>query len=344
MKSPRKSGNFYVMKKKKLPDLISSIGRSGTVFAPVKEEGEWNFSEITEPSEIDLKGYMNTEFPPKKFLLPEGEAIAEFDNGEVRSGKKPEKAAILGVRPCDVHGINVLDKVMLSEPVDMPYKRRRDSLLIIAIRCGEAGENCFCSSMGTDDIQEGFDLLLTEQGDHYHVETGSGKGRRIIKSNAPLFRKTDRKAKKPRLRFRKKINTDKLPEIMKDRFDSKIWEETAKRCLSCASCTSICPTCYCFDIEHVNSHEEGKGRVERQHVYCLLKPFTRVAGDNYFRDSRTERLKQFFYHKLVYGKENQGVFHCVGCGRCITECPTDIDITEEAGKIRDEYEKRKLRS
>ncbi|MCK5022843.1 MAG: 4Fe-4S dicluster domain-containing protein [Candidatus Aenigmarchaeota archaeon] len=334
---------FYLIRKSDFPKFIDSLVKKTAFIAPVLKKGEWNYKKIDTARDLNITGFTNTEFPPKKFLIPEGHVIAEYDNGKLKKGKDGSDIILFGMRPCDVHGILVLDKVMLSgEFTDDCYNKKRNSITIFALNCSTAGENCFCDSMETCEVNEGYDLLFTEQGNNYHVQVGSPKGKKFISS--ALFKKTSSKAKKTRLKFKKKLNTENLPEIMKASFESKIWEDTSKKCLSCASCTSICPTCYCFDILHENSEEKGKGKIVRDSNYCMLKPFTKVAGNVISRKSRTERLKQFFYHKLVYGKENQGKYHCVGCGRCITECMTKIDITEEVKKIRNEYAKRKLRS
>ena len=333
---------FYLIKKSDLQRFIDSFLKSRRVFAPVRDGENFNFQEIRSGKDIDLRGYVNTEFPPKKFLLPEGEVLFEYESGKVKAKTHNEKVVIFGVRPCDTHAIVVLDRVMGEDPADAHYNKRRDSALVFALNCDKAGENCFCGSMDTSD-PEGFDLLFTSQGKDYHIETGSKAGGEIVRKSK-FFRKTGKKARKAKLKFRKKMNTKDLLKIMKDRFESKIWDDVASRCLSCGSCTSVCPTCYCFDISHVNSIEKEGGDVVRKWNYCMLRPFTRVAGEVYFREPRVERVKQFFYHKLVYGKENQGKFHCVGCGRCITECMTHIDITEEVRNIRREYAKRNVRS
>lgn len=337
---------FFVIKKSDFPKFIDSLSRKFEILTPAREEKGFNFREMKSGKELDLEGYVNTEFPPKKFFIPDGEVLMEYEKGG-KVKRKPAKGRkiLFGVRPCDVHGLVVLDKVMMSEPIDDFYKNRRDSFVVIALNCKETGENCFCESMETKEAKEGFDLLFTDQGNEYHVEVGSDKGFEVIRKSR-LFKNTNKEAGKAKLVFKKKMNTENLPEIMKDRFESKIWEETAnKKCLSCASCTSVCPTCYCFDVFHVNSIEKpGSGKIIREWSYCMLKPFTKVAGEMIFREPRAERVKQFFYHKLVYGKENQGKFHCVGCGRCITECMTGIDITEEVEKIRREHAKRNIRA
>jgi ferredoxin len=113
----------------------------------------------------------------------------------------------------------------------------------------------------------------------------------------------------------------------------------AKRCISCAACTIVCPTCYCYDIEDLPDFSSNSGERIRKWNFCMLKNFTRVAGDFVFRPDRVERLKQFVCHKLSYFKEKYGIFLCVGCGRCIERCIVDIDLTKIADELREKYEK-----
>lgn len=334
---------FYLIKKSDFPKLMEHLIRSFRVFAPVMENGEYNFREIKKANGIGgcTKSYMNTEFPPKKFFLPEGEAMIEYGGkGKIRPSETPAKSIIFGIRPCDTHALDVLDRVMFPGYVDPYYKNRRASTLVFALNCTRAGKNCFCESMGAGEA-ENFDLLFTDSGNELHVEAGSARGREMTK--LPFFRKTALKARKAKLTFRKKLDIKNLEKIMTESFGSAIWKLASERCLSCASCTNVCPTCYCFDMPH--SKPLGSGTdVKREWNYCMLRPFTKVAGGNVFREPRDERVKQFFYHKLVYGKKNQGKFHCVGCGRCIKECMTRIDITEEVMKIREEHERKSVRA
>ncbi|MCX6817563.1 MAG: 4Fe-4S dicluster domain-containing protein [Candidatus Aenigmarchaeota archaeon] len=332
---------FYTIKKADFGKFFESLTRKYKVFAPVEAGDEHNFRQVKTVSEMKLGNYVNVEFPPKKFLHPNGLLMMEFAGSRVRQRAKTGKIALFGVRPCDTHALDVLDRVMTDGYVDAYYKKARGSTLILALNCKSAGDECFCGSMGTDKAI-GFDLLFTETGNGFHVEVGSEKGHSLV--NNKLFRKTGSPAAKAKLVFRKQINTENLEEVMRSSFSSEFWDETAKRCLSCASCTSVCPTCYCFDVHHdAEPSEKGieKVNISRTWNYCMLQPFTRVAGGEVTRESRTERVKQFFYHKLLYGKENQGKLHCVGCGRCIRECMTKIDITEEAAKARSEYESKK---
>ncbi len=333
----------YFIAKKDLQGFINFLAARMAVYAPVKSGKGYNFSKLEKGQVLSLDGYANTEFPPKGILMPEGETLVKYGGNTICGVFDEGKRAIFGIRPCDVHAVTVLDKVMMGHgDIEEHYEARRKNTLIMALRCTEAGENCFCESMGTSDSTEGFDLLLTEAGNKYHVETGSPEGEKLVKSAGRIFRETTEKSVKAKLNCRKKIDTGDLQEIMKRAAKSRIWEETAERCLSCASCTAVCPTCFCFSLKHEAVIEDlSRGKVSREMDYCMLLRFSRVAGGYVFRQHRADRLKQFFYHKLVYGFENEGKMHCVGCGRCITECMAKIDITEEAAKVRKRYGKGK---
>jgi hypothetical protein len=334
---------FYTLRKSDLQKFIDTLAKKMTVFCPVKDGKEYNFRKIKSGDKLNIDDYSNTEFPPRQMLLPEGETILEFSRGKAEETLPSEKAAIFGVRPCDVHALIVLDRVMLEHDyTEAHYRKRKANTLIVALACREACENGFCGSMGTSEISEGFDLLFTDQGKYYHINVGSEKGQKIVNGNGIFFKPANENAVNHEIGCKKEMNTENLRDIMLAMRESWIWDDVAKRCLSCASCTFSCPTCYCFDIVHDSDISDlQKGGVKRQMDYCMLPRFSRVAGGSVFREPRAERVRQFFYHKLVYGKDNEGKFHCVGCGRCITECMAKIDITVEVKRIRDEYAKKK---
>jgi ferredoxin len=70
----------------------------------------------------------------------------------------------------------------------------------------------------------------------------------------------------------------------------------------------------------------------RQLDACQDLRFAEIYGANY-RLRRASRLRQFVIHNLNYTSQ-YGVIKTVGCGRCITWCPTKIDLTEMAKEIQ----------
>ena len=60
---------------------------------------------------------------------------------------------------------------------------------------------------------------------------------------------------------------------------------------------------------------------------CTLT-FTMMAHGNN-RNSQMQRFRQRFMHKLVYYPvNNNGMFSCVGCGRCVEKCPSSLNIVK----------------
>ena len=42
-----------------------------------------------------------------------------------------------------------------------------------------------------------------------------------------------------------------------------------------------------------------------------------------------QRFRQRFMHKLVYfPANNDGMYSCVGCGRCVEKCPSSLNIVK----------------
>ena len=69
---------------------------------------------------------------------------------------------------------------------------------------------------------------------------------------------------------------DQYQGMVERNYESKIWEEEAKRCVECGACTMICPTCHCFVL---SDQKEGDQFIRcRQWDSCMFRDFARVAG------------------------------------------------------------------
>jgi ferredoxin len=312
------------IRRSNIPAFLEWLSRRFEVIAPVERDGQVIY-DITSNPKLD---YQNTAFPPRKFFLPNHETLFEFKRAEARlvETRDRKRRLIFGMRPCDVHALFFLDRVFRDDPY---YRRRRRLTAIVAMACDSADEYCFCGSLGTDWLNAGYDLLLIPSKEGYAIEVGSERGSRL--SRFDLLEEFRRPAR-PRLRFERELNVRLIAERLMLRFDSSLWEEDLEECLSCAACAIACPTCSCFDLVDVL---KPNGDVQRKRVwnFCLLRGFTRVAGDFIYRKDRVERLKHFIYHKLCYSFQRRGVFACVGCGRCLRACKVGIDWLEVVGSI-----------
>ena len=325
----------YTIKKEQVPEFLNSL-KKFEVVAPVKDPQSPPRFQIYTGQELFLKG--RTAFSPKRFFRPGKEKIFSFTKTDKSYEVSPEldktKRIIFGVRPCDTHSLDVLDVLFIKYfGKDQFYSTRRNNTIVIAIQCKESCENGFCTSMGTSQAS-GHDILFIERGPDYFVQVETEKGKKLVESK--LFKNTGDAPPTFEIKDQIELDTLNLGETLYSEFDNKIWKEESKRCLSCTSCTQICPTCYCYTTEDEFVFGSGNNS-ERFRLLdsCQLKRFTKVAGNHVFRESRASRLRQFVLHKLSYFEENHGKQLCVGCGRCITACPVNISLVDIANKIQE---------
>ena len=278
-------------------------------------------------------------FPPKTTLYS-----IEFhaDAMTVKPNVDPVPSyAFLGVRSCDLHAIEIQDRVFLHGPyVDRHYQARREKALIIAVHCAVAASTCFCASMGTGPRSvRGFDLALTELEGEFLVEIATPRGAAIcdgIPSRAATgyeLGAATRIVDKTRDSMKRSLNTNGLPDLLYQNLEHPRWDQVAERCLSCTNCTMVCPTCFCHALEDVPALDGASSEKIRQWDSCFNPDHAHMAGGNNRPDIRS-RYRQWLTHKLASWVDQYGVSGCVGCGRCVTWCPVGIDITEEAAAIR----------
>lgn len=286
----------------------------------------------------------------KRFLHPPVETIFSMrrENGEisvVADDLAPPKFAFIGVRACEINAIAIQDKVFVDGPYpDKAYGLRRRDALIIAVNCSEAGGTCFCVSMQTGpNVDHGFDLSLTELIDRdrhdFLVEIGSEKGADLIGEIASRSATDDelRAAQdvvaRTTSRMGRRLETDGLKDLLQANPNHPRWEEVAARCLTCGNCTMVCPTCFCTTVEDHGDLAGTFAERLRKWDSCFTLDFSYIHGGS-VRNSASARYRQWMTHKLANWIDQFGTSGCVGCGRCITWCPTGIDITVEAAAIR----------
>lgn len=317
------------LKKKDLNKFLDLLMKSYKVIAPVKKQHFHVFEIIQKPKQVDLTHH-NTVYPFNKFFFPKYEEIFTFKNNKIKINYNKEKRVIFGLRPCDSNALLVLDKIFLNNIEEPYYKMRRENTLIIVLECISTEINCFCESMKTNKAKK-YDLFFADEKDCYLVKAGSKEGEKILQNE--LFKKTNKKITDKKLKFHKKLTKKNIKKMDKV-FDSKIWEKYAKDCLSCCACTITCPTCSCFSIDDDYDVIKEEGKRTRTWTSCQNPDYSKVAGGYVFRRERAARAKHRVYCKLKYFKENFGVYSCVGCGRCLNNCPTSMDFTEVINNLK----------
>ncbi len=290
--------------------------------------------------------------PPKRKLWSANGSNNEFT---VSTTDHPSKMAFWGVRSCDLAAINILDRVFLKGPVvNNWYKQAREELFIIAVGCTQPSANCFCTSMNSGPMpEENFDISLVEviqnQKHFFIAEIRSEKALAIVKklnfqeASEEDIRLSTNSIDKAREQMPIRIEAEAAPQILKDNLESKHWDEVAKRCLSCANCTMVCPTCFCSTTEDITDISGDHTERWLRWDSCFNGDFSYIHGGR-IRNSTRSRYRQWMTHKLSSWHDQFGTSGCVGCGRCIAWCPVGIDITEELKALNNQKtnEKRTL--
>ncbi|HLE86489.1 MAG TPA: 4Fe-4S dicluster domain-containing protein [Candidatus Brocadiaceae bacterium] len=263
----------------------------------------------------------------------------------VTDNEADQKFAFIGVRSCDIHAISIQDKVFMGgQYIDPYYKLRREDAFVIAVNCGKAGGTCFCVSMNTGPRATfGFDLALTEiieSDSHYFlVETGTELGAEILReiphkeANEKEKCAADSIVKKTSEQMGRFVDTTNIKDLFYRNYEHPRWNNVAERCLNCANCTMVCPTCFCTTVEDVTDLTGDNAERWRKWDSCFTMDFSYIHGGS-VRSSTKSRYRHWITHKLATWIDQFGTSGCVGCGRCMTWCPVAIDITEEVEAIR----------
>jgi ferredoxin len=263
---------------------------------------------------------------------------------EVIAGPPPApRVAFLGARACDIAALGVQDRVLRDGAyADADYAARRSDVFVVAVQCGKAGGTCFCTSMHTGPaVTTGFDLSLTEIVEPPHrfvVEVGSPAGSAlldrvgVVPAPAEDRAEADAIVARTAAQMGRTLDTDGLRERLQANPEDPRWDDVATRCLGCANCTMVCPTCFCTTVEDRTDLAGGEAERTRRYDSCFAVDFAHVHGGS-VRPSLKARYRQWLTHKLSTWIDQFGTSGCVGCGRCITFCPVGIDITVEASSV-----------
>jgi ferredoxin len=333
-----------VIKKTHLTGLVNQLMEKHRVFAPVRQHDMTNFQEISAAEQVDLS-LANTTLSPKSIMLPQSEPMFEFtldravDQAgtllEVETDLTPQ--VIFGIRPCDAKAFQLLDLNFDTPAYKDPWwVKRRQITTMVGLGCNAPCDTCFCTSVGSGPFAtEGLDLLLIEGEDEFVIQVVTAKGEELLndlgvqaepsgekKEIASALQKSSLES------IKSMVPTDSLKHHEANAlFNADFWEEVQFACINCGLCTFACPTCWCFDIQ--DEVFKSNGVRLRNWDSCMFPLFTLHGSGHNPRSQKLQRLRQRFMHKLKYfvDKYDSGVA-CVGCGRCVQQCPVNIDIRQ----------------
>jgi len=329
-------------------DELASINALPAGWTDEQEGGKYRLRKREDGA---LFGYAVGPHSWKKFLFPPVMRLWSAKRTGNAFEIAPEqdetpRYAFIGVRSCELHAIAIQDKVFIEGKfVDPVYAARRKNAFIVAVNCSQAGGTCFCVSMKTGPkVRAGFDLALTEiieGARHYFlVESGTEAGVQVLAQipHRPAIEEEQKAAEqvveRTASQMGRAMDTTDIKELLYRNYGHPRWDDVASRCLTCANCTMVCPTCFCSTVEDTTDLTGEHAERWRKWDSCFQVDFSYIVGGS-IRASAKSRYRQWMTHKLATWIDQFGSSGCVGCGRCITWCPVAIDITEEVRAIRE---------
>jgi ferredoxin len=251
---------------------------------------------------------------------------------------------ILGVRPCDAAGVEILDKVMNWDYRDELWFGRREATTIVSFACPGMDSSCFCTAVGCEPhSRKAADALLTPVDGGYLFEALTPKGEALLalsdgKKQPPPDAATLAAAEALRKTAREKVEKNvehvpsDMPEWLARNFNHELWKTLALRCHGCGACAAVCPTCHCFDI--VDEHDRyDSGARRRNWDSCQTGKFTLHASGHNPRQTQSERMRQRVMHKFSIYPSRFDAILCTGCGRCARVCAAGMNLPEIVSQL-----------
>lgn len=325
------------IKKADVKGLLDRLAGEHRVYGPVKRKDQVSFEPIGPGDEVFLE-YTQAKMSPKGIFFPQREDLFRYrvedrDVAVSRPVEEQGEIILFGIHPCDAKGLQVLDRVFGGSPGDPYYQEKRSRATVVALGCMEPHSGCFCTALGGGPCrQEGADLLLVDIGDSYLIRIVTDRGGALLeKEGLPEAEEHHLAAAAEAVKRAEEAmeagpGMENAEDILEKRFSDTVWDEVSEKCIGCGVCTYLCPTCHCFDLCEEAVRSEGK----RTRIWdsCQYPLFTREASGHNPRNTQGKRMRQRIMHKFNYLPAATKMWGCTGCGRCVTECPVNLDIRQ----------------
>jgi formate hydrogenlyase subunit 6/NADH:ubiquinone oxidoreductase subunit I len=315
--------------------FVTALIEAGPVYGPVAKRSRFAFERLESPDELRLD-YDVSMLPPKKLFFPPAQDLLRFDASGFKAALEPEEKVLLGVHFYDVKAIDQTDQLFSDGNYDVNYMAHRATTTIVASNIQNVSERAFFASVGADVQPHGHDAFMTAIAGGCVFETSTERGEALLKYGA-FQPATDAQvaeavavnaAALEKCSEKLDYSTGEIAVKVRAAFgNDELWGELAEDCFSCGTCNTVCPTCYCFDVQDT-WNVDTSGQRTRYWDGCLTEDFAKCSlgdgGSENFREQRGQRFRHRIMRKATYLNEKLGGPACVGCGRCSAGCTADI--------------------
>jgi ferredoxin len=330
---------MIIIKKTELARAMARAQDTYILSGPVETFHGHTFRHL-EPGQTPDLSYQHTLVSPKAVVFPPSDPLLTFSGndwtGPDLAGLPPQAA--VGIRPYDAKALHLL-KYNFDTPEykDPFFLSRFENLTLVGLAENQPDPANFSTSCGTGPFDEtGLDMLLVDLGDALAGKILTDKGEAFARAAGlvpvPAEKKAAVASKIAALKTRaeKSMTSPREfgsldPVSTLDLYEQADWEALAFGCINCNTCTFVCPTCWCFDIQ--DEARGQKGVRLKLWDSCMSALYSAHASGHNPRQQGWQRFRNRFMHKLKYFADKYGAGPmCVGCGRCIRLCPAGIDI------------------